>query len=89
MKGRKPDGWSKGLSSTSSYGRKMPKKDRARLVEQLHQETQERARRVARLMRAIWAAEDDDDGEEDQADESSARGDGGSAEDGRDVSSSS
>ena len=79
MKGRKPDGWSKGLSSTSSYGRKMPKKDRARLVEQLHKETNERARRVARLMRAIWAAEDDDDtaedGETDQADEAGGDGD--------------
>jgi hypothetical protein len=79
MKGRKPDGWSKGLSSTSSYGRKMPKKDRARLVEQLHKETNERARRVARLMRAIWAAEDDDDtaedGETDQANEAGGDGD--------------
>ena len=79
MKGRKPDGWSKGLSSTSSYGRKMLKKDRARLVEQLHKETNERARRVARLMRAIWAAEDDDDtaedGETDQADEAGGDGD--------------
>ena len=79
MKGRKPDGWSKGLSSTSSYGRKMPKKDRARLVEQLHKETNERARRVARLMRAIWAAEDDDDtaedGETDQADQAGGDGD--------------
>jgi hypothetical protein len=79
MKGRKPDGWSKGLSSTSSYGRKMPKKDRARLVEQLHKETNERARRVARLMRAIWAAEDDDDTAEDwetdQANEAGGDGD--------------
>ena len=88
MKGRKPQGWSKGLNGTSSYGRKMPKKDRARLVEQLHKETNERARRVARLMRAIWRAEDDD-GEEDEAHESGTGSDGGSAEDGRDVSSSS
>ena len=79
MKGRKPQGWSKGLNGTNSYGRKMPKKDRARLVEQLHQDTQERARRVARLMRAIWRAEDDDDtaedGETDQADETGGDGD--------------
>ena len=66
MKGRKPDGWSKGLSSTSSYGRKMPKKDRARLVEQLHKETNERARRVARLIQAIYGSDLDEEASDDE-----------------------
>ena len=78
MKGRKPDGWSKGLSSTSSYGRKMPRKDRAKLVEQLNEQTQERARRVLRLLCAIWEPDEDDDETQDGADkQTDGQGTGG------------
>lgn len=74
MRGRKPDGWKKGLASTNSRGRKMPRKDHERLVEQLRKETVERARRVSRLMRAIYGLDPDEETTDDEEESSSDLG---------------
>jgi hypothetical protein len=73
MRGRKPKAWSQGLSSSRAYGRSTARRDRAILASQLERQldtdTQERARRVGRLLNAIYtnaesAAETSSDSEE-------------------------
>ena len=63
MRGRKPAGWRKGLGGSRAYGRKTAQRDRARMAAQLEEtitsDTRERARRVGRLLNAIYQQEPD------------------------------